>query len=84
MQEVSTLKLVHDMPLRNLLRCDRGDGLMLRGIERLAGRLDWNDMKSRQGSCQLLEGEIYTLNEDVAAPTISRGLDGPLEIIDDR
>ena len=54
------------------------------GIERLAGCLDGYDMKSRQGSGQLLEGEIHALNEDVAAPTVSRGLDGPFQIINDR
>ena len=52
-------------------------------IERSADRLHRHDVKPRQGSCQLLEGEIHALDEDVTAPTVSRGLDGPFEIIDD-
>jgi len=84
MQEVSSLKLIHDMPFRNLLGRDGGDSLMLCGIERLAGCLHGNDVKSRQGSRQLLECKIHALDEDVAASSISRGLDGPFEIIDDR
>ena len=78
------MKLIHDVPLWNLLGCDGGDSLMLCGIERLAGCLNGNDVKSRQGSRQLLECQIHALDEDVAASPISRGLDGPFEIIDDR
>jgi hypothetical protein len=84
MQAVSSLKLVHYMQLRNLLGRDRGDSLMRGGIERLANRLNGVDMKSRQGSRQLLEGEIHALDEDVVAPTVLRGLDSPFQIIDDR
>jgi len=78
------LKLIHDVSFWNLLGRDRGDSLMLCGIERLAGCLNGNDVKSRQGSRQLLECQIHALDEDVAASPISRGLDGPFEIIDDR
>jgi hypothetical protein len=84
MQEIASLKLIHDMPFWNLLGRDGGDSLMLCGIERLAGCLNWNDVKSRQGSRQLLECEIHALDEDIAASSISRGRDGPFEIIDDR
>ena len=49
MQEVSSLKLIHYMQLRNLLGRDRDDGLMRGGIEWPADRLDGYDMKSRQG-----------------------------------
>jgi hypothetical protein len=68
MQEVSSLKLVHHVLLRNLLGGDGGDGMMCGGIERLADRLDGRNMKSLQGSRQLFEGEIHALNEDIAAP----------------
>ena len=71
MQEISSLKFIHDMSLWNLLGCDGGDSLMLCGIERLAGCLDGNDVKSGQGSRQLLECEIYALDEDVAASHFS-------------
>jgi len=83
-QAVSSLKLVDHMLLWNLLGRDGDDSLMRGGIKRLADRLDGRDMKSRQGSRQLLEGEIHALDEDVVAPTVSRGLDGPFQIIDDR
>ena len=72
MQKVSSLKLVHDMPLRNLLGRDGGDGLMRGGIKQLAERLDGYDMKPRQGFRQLLEGEIYALDENVATPPLVR------------
>jgi hypothetical protein len=83
-QAVSSLKLVDHMLLRNLLGRDRGDSLMRGWIERLAYCLDGFDMKSRQGFRQLLEGEIHALDKGVTAPTVSRGLDGPFQIIDDR
>src|SRR5262245_14005239 len=41
-------------------------------------------MEFRQGSRQLFEREVYALNEALAVPTVPGGLDGPLEIIDDR
>src|SRR6185295_3674830 len=84
MQEVSSLKLIHDVSFWNLLGRDRGDSLMLCGIERLASGLNGNDVKSHQGSRQLLECKIHALDEDVAASSISRGRDSPFEIIDDR
>ena len=78
------MKLIHDMPFWNLLGRDGGDSLMLCGIERLTGCFNRTDVKSRQGSGQLLECKIHALDEDVAASPISRGRDGPFEIIDDR
>jgi hypothetical protein len=54
------------------------------GIERLADRLNGFDMKSCQGSRQLFESKIHALDEDVGAPTVSGGRDGPFQIIDDR
>ena len=40
-------------------------------IERAADRLHRYDIKSRQGSRQLLEGEIHALDKDVAAGSLS-------------
>jgi hypothetical protein len=71
MQEISSLELVDHMLFWDLLRLDRGDGLMGGRIERPADRLDRYDMKSRQGSRQLLEGEIHALDKDVAASPLS-------------
>ena len=84
MQEITSLKLIDDMSLWNLLGRDGGDRLMLCGIERLTGCLNRNDVKSRQGSGQLLECKIHALDEDIAASPVSRGRDGAFEIIDDR
>src|SRR5262245_63946235 len=41
-------------------------------------------MEFRQGSRQLFEREVHALNKTLAVSTVPGGLDGPLEIIDDR
>ena len=66
MQEISSLKLLHHVLLRNLLGRDGGDGVMRGGIEQLADRLDGRDMKSCQSTRQLLERELHALDEYVA------------------